>query len=68
MILNYTWSGREKLNMYLIVIITQRRKRETYSYMGRYEICHEKEICTKSLPKRLEQKIVKFNTRFYECE
>ncbi|RDX65789.1 hypothetical protein CR513_55527, partial [Mucuna pruriens] len=28
MILKYTWSGREKLNMCLIVITTQRRKRD----------------------------------------
>ncbi|RDX63038.1 hypothetical protein CR513_58574, partial [Mucuna pruriens] len=31
--------------------------------MGRYEVCHEKDIWTKSLPQGLAQKITKFNTR-----
>ncbi|RDX92176.1 hypothetical protein CR513_25734, partial [Mucuna pruriens] len=49
MILNYTWSGREMLNMCLILNYLKEKKkwRKVYSYMEGYEVCNEKKICIK---------------------
>ncbi|RDY06560.1 hypothetical protein CR513_09437, partial [Mucuna pruriens] len=46
---------------------SEEKKRKTHSYVGRYEVYHEKEICTKSLPYGIAQKFVMFDIRFYKC-